>query len=91
MNKIENIITGPFFEVLNNTCVSNSYYEKSKFLFGSTNRSKTNRSFAFLPCLRGHGVYEIADTPTPSLGFQTTIETFRMRYCMMFYLKGLKG
>ena len=23
----------------------------------------------------------------PTLGFQTTSETFQMRYCMMFYLK----
>ena len=26
--------------------------------------------------------------PTASLRFQITIETFQMRYCMMFYLKG---
>ena len=29
-----------------------------------------------------------AATFTPSLGFHTTIETFQMMYCMMFYLKG---
>ena len=27
-------------------------------------------------------------TAMPSWGFQTTIDTFQMRYCMMFYLKG---
>ena len=26
--------------------------------------------------------------PMPSLIFKTTIQTFQMRYCMMFYLKG---
>ena len=26
--------------------------------------------------------------PKPSLGFQTTIETFQMRYYMLFYLTG---
>ena len=26
--------------------------------------------------------------PTASLGFQTTIESFQMRYCMTYYLKG---
>ena len=29
-----------------------------------------------------------AAKPMPSLRFQTTIETFQMRYCMTFYLKG---
>ena len=31
------------------------------------------------PFLREHGAYKITATPMPSLGFQTTIETFQMR------------
>ena len=38
--------------------------------------------------LREHGAYKITAMLTPSLGFYTTIETFQMRYSMMFYLKG---
>ena len=38
--------------------------------------------------LRGPGAYKITATPISSLGFHTTIETFQMWYCMMFYLKG---
>ena len=44
---------------------------------------KQNKHF-----LREHGVYKITAMPKPSLGFQTIIETFQMRYFMMFYLKG---
>ena len=35
-----------------------------------------------------HGTHRIAALPTASLGIQTTIETFQMRYCMMLHLKG---
>ena len=41
--------------------------------------------------LREHGAYKIAATPTPSLGFQTTIETFQMRYCMIFSSREFKS
>ena len=43
------------------------------------------------PFLRGHGAYEIIATPLPTLEFQTTIETFQMRYCMQIYLKGYQN
>ena len=32
--------------------------------------------------------YKSDATPTSSLDFQTTIETFQMRYCIQIYLKG---
>ena len=38
--------------------------------------------------LSGHGTYKVTATPMSSLGFQTTSETFQMRYCVTFYLKG---
>ena len=42
------------------------------------------------PFLSKHGAHKITAMPTASLWFQTTIETFQMRYSMMFYLY-LKG
>ena len=38
--------------------------------------------------LREHVAYKITAILTPSLEFYTTIETFQMRYCIIFYLKG---
>jgi hypothetical protein len=40
--------------------------------------------------LSKHGAHRIAATPSASLGVEATIETFPMRYCMAFYLKGIK-
>ena len=40
------------------------------------------------PFLSKHGAHEITAMPMASLGFQTIIKTFQMRYCMIFYLKG---
>ena len=58
-----------------------------------TIESIENRSFASLwyemsLFLSKHGANKITAMPMASLGFQTTIESFQMRYCMMFYLKG---
>ena len=38
--------------------------------------------------LSKRGVHRITAMQMASFGFKTTIETFQMRYCMTFYLKG---